>query len=176
MHHTADAGHRYRNRQGYLRGTREDVLEEIKQWLAGEWNQRVFWLCSLAEIGKSTIPGVFAHFWLEVVISRSFRGCIQTIIYMRSGNELIYLTRRTVVYFADETDHRVPDLHMILCGPVEVRDFTDQLRLILNNLPLLSVAYLTPLVALALASPVGGHYGREARWEAQGFGSHVGTC
>ena len=33
---------------------------EIKRWLTGEWNQRVFWLNGLASTGKSTIAQTFA--------------------------------------------------------------------------------------------------------------------
>ena len=61
MHYTANAGHRCGNREGCLRGTRKDVLEDIEHWLASEQGQRVFWLNGLAGTGKSTIAQTFAE-------------------------------------------------------------------------------------------------------------------
>jgi len=61
MHHTANAGHHCGNRQGCLRGTREDVLRDIEHWFTSEQGQRVFWLNGLAGTGKSTIAQTFAE-------------------------------------------------------------------------------------------------------------------
>jgi hypothetical protein len=61
MYHTADAGYSCGNRQGCLRGTRQDVLMEIDHWLTDERGQRVFWLNGLAGTGKSTIAQTFAE-------------------------------------------------------------------------------------------------------------------
>jgi hypothetical protein len=61
IHHTADAGYQCGNRNGCLRGTREDVLWEIERWLTGEQGQHVFWLNGLAGTGKSTIAQTFAE-------------------------------------------------------------------------------------------------------------------
>ena len=61
MHHAADAGYLSGNRQGCLRGTREDVLWQIDRWLMDEHDQRVFWLDGLAGTGKSTIAQTFAE-------------------------------------------------------------------------------------------------------------------
>ena len=61
MHHAQNAGYRYGNRQGCLRGTRKDVLREIGHWLTSEQEQRVFWLNGLAGTGKSTIVQTFAE-------------------------------------------------------------------------------------------------------------------
>ena len=61
MYHTADAGYRFGNREGCLRGTRKGVLWEIEQWLTSEQGQRVFWLNGLAGTGKSTIAQTFAE-------------------------------------------------------------------------------------------------------------------
>ena len=60
MHHTADAGFSAGNRNGCLKGTREDVLFQIEEWLVDEKDQRVFWLNGLAGTGKSTIAQTFA--------------------------------------------------------------------------------------------------------------------
>ena len=61
MHHSANAGHRSGNRQGCLRGTRKEVLQQIEHWLADKQDQRVFWLNGLAGTGKSTIAQTFAE-------------------------------------------------------------------------------------------------------------------
>ena len=61
MYHTPNAGYRCGNRQGCLRGTRQDVLLEIEDWLASERDQRIFWLNGLAGTGKSTIAQTFAE-------------------------------------------------------------------------------------------------------------------
>ena len=60
LHHAANAGHLCGNRQGCLKGTREEVLNDIEHWFANEGNQRVFWLNGLAGTGKSTIAQSFA--------------------------------------------------------------------------------------------------------------------
>jgi hypothetical protein len=61
MCHTADAGYRSGNRQGCLRGTRKDILQEIEHWSTSQKGQRVFWLNGLAGTGKSTIAQTFAE-------------------------------------------------------------------------------------------------------------------
>ena len=61
MHHAVDAGYRCGNRQGCLRGTRRDVLQQINCWLADKQDQRVFWLNGLAGTGKSTLAQTFAE-------------------------------------------------------------------------------------------------------------------
>ena len=61
MHHSDGAGHRSGNRQGCLRGTRRDVLQQLEDWLENEQSQRVFWLNGLAGTGKSTIAQTFAE-------------------------------------------------------------------------------------------------------------------
>ena len=61
MHHTSGASHRSGNRQGCLRGTREDVFLQLERWLRDEQDQRVFWLNGLAGTGKSTIAQTFAE-------------------------------------------------------------------------------------------------------------------
>ena len=38
-----------------------DVLRDIGHWLAGEQEQRIFWLNGLAGTGKSTIAQTFAE-------------------------------------------------------------------------------------------------------------------
>ena len=60
MRHTADAGFSAGNRNGCLKGTREDVLLQIEEWLVDEQDRRVFWLNGLAGTGKSTIAQTFA--------------------------------------------------------------------------------------------------------------------
>ena len=61
MRRAAGAGYLSGNRQGCLKGTRKDVLQEIESWLTGEQDQRVFWLNGLAGTGKSTIAQTFAE-------------------------------------------------------------------------------------------------------------------
>ena len=61
MYHAPDAGYRCGNRQGCLRGTRQDVLGDIDRWLTSELDQRIFWLNGLAGTGKSTIAQTFAE-------------------------------------------------------------------------------------------------------------------
>ena len=61
MCHATGASYLAGNRQGCLKGTRKDVLEEIESWLTGERDQRVFWLNGLAGTGKSTIAQTFAE-------------------------------------------------------------------------------------------------------------------
>jgi hypothetical protein len=61
MHHTTGAGYRSGNREGCLRGTRRNVLLQLKNWLEGEQDQHVFWLHGLAGTGKSTIAQTFAE-------------------------------------------------------------------------------------------------------------------
>ena len=61
LHHAANAGYRCGNRQGCLKGTRNEVLRDIDQWLASKRGQRIFWLNGLAGTGKSTIAQSFAE-------------------------------------------------------------------------------------------------------------------
>ena len=61
MHHATDAGHRSRNRQGCLKGTRGDVLLQLECWLKDRQDHRIFWLNGLAGTGKSTIAQTFAE-------------------------------------------------------------------------------------------------------------------
>ena len=61
MRHSANAGHLSGNRQGCLRGTRKEVLQQIEHWLADKQDQRIFWLNGLAGTGKSTIAQTFAE-------------------------------------------------------------------------------------------------------------------
>ena len=61
MYHTPDAGYQCGDRQGCLKGTRKEVLQEIESWLMGEQRQRIFWLNGLAGTGKSTIAQTFAE-------------------------------------------------------------------------------------------------------------------
>ena len=61
MRHTAKASHRSGNRPGCLKGTREEILLQLENWLINEQNQRVFWLNGLAGTGKSTIAQTFAE-------------------------------------------------------------------------------------------------------------------
>ena len=61
IHHTTDAGYLCGNRQGCLKGTRKEVLQEIEHWLIGEQEQHIFWLNGLAGTGKTTIAQTFAQ-------------------------------------------------------------------------------------------------------------------
>ena len=61
MPYANGAGYRSGNRQGCLKGTREDVLIQLEQWLEDKQDQRVFWLNGLAGTGKSTITQTFAE-------------------------------------------------------------------------------------------------------------------
>ena len=61
MRPTRDAGYLSGDRRGCLRGTREDVLSQIEEWLIDNGDQRIFWLNGLAGTGKSTIARTFAE-------------------------------------------------------------------------------------------------------------------
>ena len=61
MHNTVEAGYRFGNRDGCLRGTRVDILLQLEHWLEDKRAQRVFWLNGLAGTGKSTIAQTFAE-------------------------------------------------------------------------------------------------------------------
>ena len=61
MCHVTGAGHHSGTRQGCLKGTRKEVLQQIKHWLVDEQDQRVFWLNGLAGTGKTTISQTFAN-------------------------------------------------------------------------------------------------------------------
>jgi hypothetical protein len=61
MHNTTEAGYRSGNREGCLRGTRGEVLQQLEHWLEDKQGQRVFWLNGLAGTGKSTIAQTFAE-------------------------------------------------------------------------------------------------------------------
>ena len=61
MRHVVDAGYRFGNRQGCLKGTRKDILWRIEHWLGDKQAQHVFWLNGVAGTGKSTISQTFAE-------------------------------------------------------------------------------------------------------------------
>ena len=61
MHPVVDAGYYFGNRQGCLKGTRQDVLFQLEQWSRDEQDKQVFWLNGLAGTGKSTIAQTFAE-------------------------------------------------------------------------------------------------------------------
>jgi hypothetical protein len=61
MCHTTNAGYRCGDRQGCLKGTRKDVLQEIQNWSTSKQGQHVFWLNGLAGTGKTTIAQTFAE-------------------------------------------------------------------------------------------------------------------
>ena len=61
LHHTTNAGYLCGNRQGCLKGTRKEILNDINLWFANKGGQRVFWLNGLAGTGKSTIAQSFAE-------------------------------------------------------------------------------------------------------------------
>jgi hypothetical protein len=61
MSHTTGAGYCSGNREGCLRGTRGDVLQQLEHWLEDKHSQRIFWLNGLAGTGKSTIAQTFAE-------------------------------------------------------------------------------------------------------------------
>ena len=55
------AGYRHGNRTGCLKGTRENVLNEIEQWTEDFETSPIFWLNGLAGTGKSTIAQTIAE-------------------------------------------------------------------------------------------------------------------
>ena len=61
MYHAPDAGFRAGGRNGCLRGTRKDVLLQIKKWSMNQGDRRIFWLNGLAGTGKTTIAQTFAE-------------------------------------------------------------------------------------------------------------------
>ena len=54
-------GYQHGNRAGCLKGTRENVLNEIERWARDEGGFPVFWLNGLAGTGKSTIAQTVAE-------------------------------------------------------------------------------------------------------------------
>ena len=61
MYHVSDAGYLCGDRQGCMKGTRQDVLIQLENWLKDEQDKQVFWLNGLAGTGKSTIAQTFAE-------------------------------------------------------------------------------------------------------------------
>jgi hypothetical protein len=61
MCHTTNAGYHCGDRQGCLKGTRKEVLQEIENWSTSNQGQHVFWLNGLAGTGKTTIAQTFAE-------------------------------------------------------------------------------------------------------------------
>jgi hypothetical protein len=61
MCHTTNAGYCSGDRQGCLKGTRKEVLQEIENWSTSKQGQHVFWLNGLAGTGKTTIAQTFAE-------------------------------------------------------------------------------------------------------------------
>ena len=61
MAHTDGAGYRSGERQGCLKGTREEVFLKLKGWLENKQDKPVFWLNGLAGTGKSAIAQTFAE-------------------------------------------------------------------------------------------------------------------
>ena len=61
MGQTVDAGYRHSNKEGCLRGTRRNVLQQLEDWLEDEQGKQVFWLNGLAGTGKSSISQTFAQ-------------------------------------------------------------------------------------------------------------------
>ena len=55
------AGYQHDDRQGCLKGTRENVLNEIEDWTEDFGKSPVFWLNGLAGAGKSTIAQTIAE-------------------------------------------------------------------------------------------------------------------
>jgi hypothetical protein len=61
MCHTTNAGYCSGDRQGCLKGTRKEVLQEIENWSTSKQGQHVFWLNGLAGTGKTTVAQTFAE-------------------------------------------------------------------------------------------------------------------
>jgi len=61
MYHTPNAGYLCGDRQGCLKGTRREVLFQLRCWLRDEQSNPVYWLNGLAGTGKSTIAQTFAE-------------------------------------------------------------------------------------------------------------------
>ena len=61
MKYVGNAGYLCGNRQGCMKGTREEVLLQLENWLGDEQDKHVFWLNGLAGTGKSTIAQTFAE-------------------------------------------------------------------------------------------------------------------
>ena len=53
--HARGAGYQHGNRKGCLKGTRENILNEIELWAEGFEKSPIFWLNGLAGTGKSAI-------------------------------------------------------------------------------------------------------------------------
>ena len=67
------AGYQHGDRQGCLRGTREDALDEIERWTSDFNKSPIFWLNGLAGTGKSTIAqSILERMFAEDRLGASF--------------------------------------------------------------------------------------------------------
>ena len=74
------AGYRHSNRKGCLKGTRENVLDEIERWTEDFEMSPIFWLNGLAGTGKSTIA--------QTIAERMFaNGCLGASFFCSRGFE-----------------------------------------------------------------------------------------
>ena len=61
LRHAADAGYRYGDRKGCMKGTRRGVLSQLERWVNDEQGTQLLWLNGLAGTGKSAIARTFAE-------------------------------------------------------------------------------------------------------------------
>ena len=105
--HAHGAGYRHGNRKGCLKGTRENVLNEVELWAEDFDKSHIFWLNGLAGTGKSAIAQtiserVFAdgHLGASFFCSRGFED--------RSNLQYIFPT------LAFQLAHKYPDFRSSL--------------------------------------------------------------
>ena len=78
--HAYGAGYQHGDRKGCLKGTRENVLNEVDLWKEGFDQSPIFWLNGLAGTGKSTIA--------QTVSERMFAdGCLGASFFCSRGFE-----------------------------------------------------------------------------------------
>jgi len=80
--HAHGVGYRHGNRKGCLKGTRENVMNEVELWAEDVEKSHIFWLNGLAGTGKSTIAQTISermfadgHLGASFFCSRGFEDC-----------------------------------------------------------------------------------------------------
>ena len=146
--HAHGAGYRHGNRKGCLKGTRENVLNEVELWAEDFDKSPVFWLNGLAGTGKSAIAQTISermfadgHLGASFFCSRGFED--------RSNLQYIFPT------LAFQLAHKYPDFRSSLIPLLQSNpdilheSLQDQMQRFLVD-PLQSAAVSTVIVIDAL--------------------------
>ena len=147
-HHAHGAGYRHGNRKGCLKGTRENVLNEVELWAEDFDKSHIFWLNGLAGTGKSAIA--------QTISERMFAdGCLGASFFCSRGFE----DRNSLQYIfptlAFQLAHKYPDFRSSLIPLLQSNpdilheSLQDQMQRFLVD-PLQSAAVSTVIVIDAL--------------------------